>query len=127
MKPPCKKTVNKIIVLARISSYFSLDQKLLLNDSVIKSWSRYCPLIQMFCSCSLNNTLNHIEKRVLVLVYEDYVQSFQDTPEIINENSKPQESFECLAKEISKRLNDLHQPITNYILKVKDNHDDPLQ
>ena len=59
-----KKEGQKRSALARIISYFNLEQNLLLIDSVIKSQFSYCPLIWMFCLLFVNNPLNHIHERL---------------------------------------------------------------
>ena len=50
-----RKAGQKLNALARISNYFTHDQKRLLLNSIIKSQFSYCPLIWMFCSRPLNN------------------------------------------------------------------------
>ena len=66
----------------RKNSVFTLDQKLLLFNSVIKSQSSCCPVIWIFCLCFLNNSLNHIQERVPRLIYDDHMQSFPDIHEM---------------------------------------------
>ena len=61
--------------LARISSYLIVDQKFLRISSVVKSQFSCPPLIWMFWSRSLNNSLNHIHERALMFLYEDHVHS----------------------------------------------------
>ena len=58
IKTLCKKAGQKLNALAIISCYVTLDQKYGLNNSGIKSQFSYCPLIWMFGSRSLNNSLN---------------------------------------------------------------------
>ena len=40
----------------------------------------------MFCSRSLNSSLNHIQKRAVSLIYDDRMHSFQDIFEMADEN-----------------------------------------
>ena len=80
----CKKAGQKLSALARISHYLTQDQKLLLLNSVVKSQFSYCPLIWMFTSRYLNNTLNSIHERALRLIYNDYELPF----DIIFEDNK---------------------------------------
>ena len=47
--PLCKKAVQKLRALARISHYLTQDKKLLLLNSVVKSQFSYCPLIWIGC------------------------------------------------------------------------------
>ena len=78
-----------------------------------KSNFSYGPLMWMICSCSLNNSLNHIHKRTLRLVYDDHVQLFQNIPGMSNEKTVHQKILESLAKEMYRFLHDLSLPIMN--------------
>ena len=53
----CKKAGQIFSALSRINHYLTLNQKLLLSNSVVKSQFSYCPLIWMFTSRYLNNAL----------------------------------------------------------------------
>ena len=59
------KAVQKLSALARINRYLTLDQTLLLINSVIKSQLSYSPLIWMFCLRSLKSSLNCIHEYAL--------------------------------------------------------------
>ena len=107
-----KKAAQKLSALAKVSSHLTSDQKLQLINSVIKSQFSYCPLIWMFCSRFLNNSLNHIHKRALRLIYDDHTRSFQDKVETRNEKTIHKKNLECLAKEIYKFLRGLSPSIT---------------
>ena len=82
IKSLCRKAVQKLNALARISTYLTHDQKRLLLNSIIKSQFGYCPLIWMFCSRSLNNLINRIHERAPRLIHNDHVSTFQDILEI---------------------------------------------
>ena len=86
-----KRAGQKLNALARTSNYLTRDQKRLFSNSIIKSQLSYCPLIWMFCSCSLNNLFNQINDLALRLIHNDHVSTFQDmnglnglTPSIMN-------------------------------------------
>ena len=59
-----KKAGQKLSGLLRINHYLTLDRKLLLLNSVVKSEFSYYPLTWMFTSRSLNIALNSIEPYV---------------------------------------------------------------
>ena len=81
----CRKASQEIKSLARLKNFLTSDQRnLLLLDTVIKSQFTYCPLIRMFTSRYLNNTLNNIHERALRLIYNDHEKSFD---RILTENS----------------------------------------
>ena len=58
----------------------------------------------MFCSRSLNMSLNHIHECALRLIYDDHAHSFQGIIEMTNEKIIPLKNLECLAKETSIAL-----------------------
>ena len=68
----------------------------------------------MFCLRSQNNSLNHIQKRALRLLYDDHMESFQDKKLYIK-------NLERLAKEIYKFIYGLSPPAINDIFKVGGN------
>ena len=68
----CRKAGQKINALVRLKNYFTSDQRNLLLNSVIKSQFTYCLLIWMFTSRYLNNALNSIHERALLLIYNDH-------------------------------------------------------
>ena len=81
----CRKASQEINALARLKNFLILDQRnLLLLDTVIKSQFTYCPLIRMFTSRYLNNTLNNIHQRALRLINNDHEKSFD---RILTENN----------------------------------------
>ena len=72
----CKKAGQKLSAFARINHHLTPDQKSLLLNSVVKSQFSYCPLIWMFTCRYLNNALNSIHERALLLIYNDYELPF---------------------------------------------------
>ena len=81
----CRKASQEINALARLKNFLTSDQRnLLLLDTVIKSQFTYCPLIRMFTSRCLNNTLNNIHERALRLIFKDHEKSFD---RILTENN----------------------------------------
>ena len=68
--------------------YLILDQKILLSNSVVKSQFSFCPLIWMFTSRYLNNTLNSIHKWALRLIYNDYDLPFDRIKGIRQKNTE---------------------------------------
>ena len=75
----------------------------------------------MFCTRSLNNSLNHIHQYSLRLIYDDYAHSFQGIIEMMNEKTLHQKNLGCLAKETYKLLHGLSLPIMSNIFEVRGN------
>ena len=74
----CKKASQKLHALARISKYMSLRQRRIIMKSFINSQFRYCVIVWMFHSRTLNRRINIIHERSLRIVYEDYKSSFEE-------------------------------------------------
>ena len=78
LKTLCKKVNQKVSALARIAGILPFQKRHILLKTFIESQFSYCPLIWMFCSCTLNKKINHIHERALRIVYRDYESSFED-------------------------------------------------
>ena len=73
--PFCKKANHKH-VLSRVSRYMTLNKRRILVKSFIISELNYCPLIWMIHNRGHTNKINHIHKRALRIVCDDYSSSF---------------------------------------------------
>ena len=67
----CKVASAKIKGLGRIRSRLNLSQAKLLYNSFILSQFNCCCFIWMFCSKTLQNKINQIQKRALRIVYNE--------------------------------------------------------
>ena len=67
----CKVASAKIKGLGRIRNRLNLSQAKILYNSFILSQFNYCCLVWMFCSKTLQNKINQIQKRALRIVYND--------------------------------------------------------
>ena len=74
----CSKASKKLHVLGRIATFLSFNKCRTLMKAFIESQFNYCPLIWMFHSRALDNKINRIHKRALMLVYSDNVSSFDE-------------------------------------------------
>ena len=73
----CKKTNQKLHALARVSNYIpSAKLKTLMKSFVISQFS-YCALVWMFHSKGMNNRINHLHERALMLVYNGHMSTFE--------------------------------------------------
>ena len=64
----CKVASVKIKGLGRIRNKLNLSQAKILYNSFILSQFNYCCLVWMFCSKTLQNKINQIQKRALCIV-----------------------------------------------------------
>ena len=74
----CKKCNQKLHALARISKYLSKDKLKIIMKTFIISQFNYCPLVWIFHNRALNHKINKLHERVLRIVYNDEVLSFQE-------------------------------------------------
>ena len=74
----CTKASQKVSTLARISYLMRFKQRKRIVNSFITSHFSYCLLVWMFHSRRLNNRINHIHKKDLRTIYQDYNSSFAE-------------------------------------------------
>ena len=67
----CKVASAKIKGLGRIRNRLNLSQAKILYNSFILPQFNYCCLVWMFCSKTLQNKINQIQKRALRIVYNE--------------------------------------------------------
>ena len=67
----CKVASTKIKGLGRIRNRLNLSQAKILYNSFILSQPNYSCLVWMFCSKTLQNKINQIQKRALRIVYNE--------------------------------------------------------
>ena len=65
----CKVTSAKIKGLGRVRNRLNLSQAKILYNSFILSQFNYCCLVWMFCSKTVQNKINQIQKGALRIVY----------------------------------------------------------
>ena len=65
IKTICKRASNKLIVLARVTSYTTIEKKKVLMNSFFDSQFNYCPLVCMYHSRRNNTKINNLHERCL--------------------------------------------------------------
>ena len=73
----CRKAARQINVLLRIGKYLSLETKILIYKSFIRSNFNDCPLVWHFCSKSSTDKLEKMQYRALRLVFNDFSGSYE--------------------------------------------------
>ena len=73
----CRKAARQINVLLRIGKYLSLETKILICKSFIRSNFNYCPLVWHFCSKSSTDKMEKLQHRVLRFVFNDFSSSYE--------------------------------------------------
>ena len=71
-----KKASQKLNALSRIVSCMTFDQRRLILNSFITSHFSYCPIVWIFHGRKLNERINHIYERALIIVCKDFKLSY---------------------------------------------------
>ena len=84
-------------------------------EKSMKSGFGYCPLVWMFHSRKLNNRINNIHERALLIVFSDYTSTFQEL--LIKDNSVTIHirNIQTLAIELYKVANGFCPEIMSYV------------
>ena len=98
----CDKARQKLNTLARISSYMNINQRKCIMRAFISSQFGYCPLVWFFCSRKINNRMNRIQERALIIVCKDYFPTFAQRLENDSSVSIHIRNQQVLATEIFK-------------------------
>ena len=115
----CKKASTKVTALARLVTILPFERKRLLMKAFIESQFSYCPLIWMFCSRKMNDKINHIQERALILVYSDYIISFGDLLKKDKSVSIHHRNIQKVAIEMFKVKNNLCPEMIQYHFRRK--------
>ena len=98
----CKKAGQKLSVLARVSSFMSVNQRRILMKTFIEAQFNYCTLVWMFCGRKANSKINNIHERSLRIVYSDYHSSFEELLEKDNSFKVHYKNIQSFAIELFK-------------------------
>ena len=104
----CKKASQKLNALARITPFMSIQKRRTIMKSFVTSQFSYCPLIWMFRSRRLNNS---IHERALSIAYQDNTSAFQELLNKDNSVSIHHRNLQVLATEMFKIHRDLSPEI----------------
>ena len=104
----CKKASQKLNALARITPFMSIQKRRTIMKSFVTSQFSYCPLIWMFRSRRLNNS---IHERALRIAYQDNTSAFQELLNKDNSVSIHHRNLQVLATEMFKIHRDLSPEI----------------
>ena len=107
----CKKAIQKLHDLARISKYMNRNKLCRLCKSFIESQFVYCPLIWMFHNRTLNSKINRLNEktneRTLRIVYGNQNLTLTDLSTSDNSVMINNRNLQKLATEMYKAKNNL--------------------
>ena len=116
-----KSASQKITVLSTLSSYLQNTEKKLIFNSIIKSQFRFCPLVWIICSRTLNNMINKLHERSLRIILNDYSSNFNILLENNNDICNHHRNIQVLLIEIFKMKNGLAPAIMESVLNKRFN------
>ena len=116
----CQKANRKLNALARITPYIELTKRRILMNAFFDSQFNYCPLIWMFHSRNLNNKINRLHERCLLVIYNDKTSSFEQLLQNDNSVSIHHRNIQTLAIEMYKITNGLLPEIMNEIFQIRE-------
>ena len=103
----CKKASRKLSALSRMSSFLSLNKKIIIIKAFFESQFKYCPLVWMFHSREVNQRINCLHERALRLVYNDYISTFEHLLEKDDSCTVHHSNLHFFSIELHKVVNDL--------------------
>ena len=76
----------------------------------------------MFCSRSLNNSVNHIHERAMKVAHNNLSHlTFKELLQVTDENTIHQKNLKYLATEMYKYIHGLSPPIMNEVFTLREN------
>ena len=115
----CKKAGRRLAVLAKLSTFMSFKQKRMLMKTFVESQFGYFLLILMVHSRKVNSKINHLQKRSLRIVYNDYINSFEDLLKKDNSFEIRHKNIQSLAIELFKVEKGIAHPILYDIFPLR--------
>ena len=98
----CNKANKKLRVLARVTSYMTLEKEKTVMNSFFNAQFNYCPLIWMLHSRKNNNKIKHLHERCLRLIYSDKKSSYESPLEKNNSVSIHHKNIQALTIKMFK-------------------------
>ena len=117
----CKTASQKVTVLSTLSSYQQNSEKKLIFNSIIKSQFRFCPLVWIICSRTLNNMINKLHERSLRIILNDYSSNFNILLENNNDICNHHRNIQVLLIEVFEMKNGLATAIMESVLNKRFN------
>ena len=101
-----------------LSNFMSIKQKRVLMKS-FESQFGYCPLIWIFHGRGVNNKINHLQERSILIACKDDNNSFKDLLKKDNIFTVHHRNIQSLAIELFKVKENLSNTIMNDILQTR--------
>ena len=115
----CRVASAKIKDLGKIRNRLNLSQAKIIYNSFILSQFNYCCLVWMFCSKTLQNKLNQIQKRALRVVYNEPNLNLDKLAELDKSTTIHIKNIITLLTEVYKTTRGKNPIFTNKIFTPK--------
>ena len=116
----CGKARAKINALRRVAPFMNIEKRRAIMNAFFNSQFSYSPLIWMFHSRLINNKINRLHERCLLIVYSDNQSTFEELLEKDNTVSVHQGNLQFLATELYKVLNGLSPDLMKDVFPLND-------
>ena len=115
------KARAKLKASARIAPSVITKKKRVLMKAFFMAQSSYYPLTWMFHNRKLNNKINKLHERCLLIVYSDNTSSLEELLETDNSVSVYHENIQVLATELYKIVKELSPEIMKEVFPLNEN------
>ena len=105
-----KKANSKLSALSRLTKFMTLQIKRTLYKAFVESQFKYCSLTWMFHGHKTNYKINRLQERVLRLICNDHISSFEELLSKDGTFTIHEQNIQNLAIEVFNALNDLSTP-----------------
>ena len=112
-------SVNKISAFRRIRHFISFQKAKLIQNAFVLSMFRYCPLIWVFCSKTLNNIISKTHKKSLKVLYNIEEASLTELLAIDKSDTIHTQNLRVLVTEVFKSLNGLNPKFMQDLYEIK--------
>ena len=119
IKNMCMKAARQLNVLQRLSKFLSVETRLLIFKSLIQSNFNYCPLVWHFCSKANTEKLEKLKYRALIIVFNDYISSYESLLSKVNLPTLHMNRLRCIATETYKCINNMSPEYLRDLVEVK--------
>ena len=116
----CVKASRQVSVLQRLSYFLDFESRKTIYRTFILSNFSYCPVVWYFTSKKSMNMIAKIQERALRFVLKDYLSSYEELLETLQDVPIRITILRCIAIEVYKILNDQSPSYLNNLFEVID-------
>ena len=116
----CVKASRQVSVLQRLSNFLDFESRKTIYRTFILSNFSYCPVVWYFTSKKSMNMIAKIQERALRFVLKDYLSSYEELLQTLQDVPIRITILRCIAIEVYKILNDQSPSYLNNLFEVID-------